>query len=163
MLLAFLAACGSGYRDPDVTIASKALFDPAQYAGTWYEIASFPVRFQRGCTKTTATYTLADGGDLIVRNTCMRDGALEQIDGRAKLTGPGRLQVSFDSVPFVKAPYWVLWTDETYETAVVGVPSGRAGWILARTPELRADKLAAARDVLDFNGYDLGELRMTEQ
>jgi apolipoprotein D and lipocalin family protein len=32
--------------------------DIERYVGTWYEIASFPQRFQRGCTGTTATYTI---------------------------------------------------------------------------------------------------------
>ncbi|MBK6406102.1 MAG: lipocalin family protein [Holophagales bacterium] len=30
----------------------------ARYAGIWYEIASFPPSFQRGCVATTATYTI---------------------------------------------------------------------------------------------------------
>ncbi len=158
-----LAACSASYRDTDVQIASKALFDPARYAGTWYEIARFPVPFQKGCTKTTATYTPVNSGGFQVVNSCRVDGVEKRIEGFAVPDGPGRLKVSFETVPFVKAPYWVLWTDESYETAVVGVPSGRAGWILSRTPKIRADKLAAAREVLDFNGYDLGQLEATQQ
>jgi len=48
-------------------------------------------------------------------------------------------------------------------TAVVGTPNGRAGWILNRTPEMRADRLEAARQVLAFNGYDLSRLQMVPQ
>jgi apolipoprotein D and lipocalin family protein len=36
----------------------------------------------------------------------------------------------------------------------VGVPSGRAGWILHRDPAMPAERLRVAREVLDFNGYD---------
>ena len=75
------------------------------------------------------------------------------------MVGPGRLKVRLPSVPFVAADYWVLWTDEDYRTAVVGAPNGRSGWILNRTPDIRADRLDAARDVLEFNGYDLGRLK----
>ena len=32
--------------------------DVSRYLGTWFEIASFPQRFQKGCTGTTATYVL---------------------------------------------------------------------------------------------------------
>jgi apolipoprotein D and lipocalin family protein len=163
--LLLLAACagGGGYRDTDVAIASKALFEPAKYAGTWYEIARFPVPYEKGCTKTTATYTPARDGSFDLVNSCVTDGVERRIEGSAKLVGPGRLEVSFDGLPFVKAPYWVLWTDEDYETAVVGVPSGSAGWILNRTPQIRADRLQAARDVLEFNGYDLSKLMMVPQ
>jgi apolipoprotein D and lipocalin family protein len=36
--------------------------DVAKYCGTWYEIASIPVRRQRGCSGTKAEYFLAPGG-----------------------------------------------------------------------------------------------------
>ena len=36
--------------------------DLNRYLGTWYEIAAFPQSFPKGCTGTTATYSLrADG------------------------------------------------------------------------------------------------------
>lgn len=158
-----LAACAPAYRDTSATIASAASFDPARYAGLWYEIASYPVAFQAGCTDTRARYTPAGPGVLAVRNTCLRDGAVDEIDGTARVVGPGRLEVRFGSVPFARAPYWVLWVAEDYRSAVVGVPSGRAGWILHRDPVMPADRLEAARRVLAFNGYDLSALRMTPQ
>ena len=163
LLLAALAGCGasSGYRDTDVQISSAAAFDPARYTGLWYEIARFPVPFQAGCTAATARYDLRSDGSLRVINTCREgapDGPERSVRGSARVVGPGRLEVEFDSVPFVRAPYWVLWTDDSYETAVVGLPSGRAGWILSRTPNIRPDRWAAALEVLDFNGYDTSRL-----
>ncbi|RVT85696.1 lipocalin [Rhodobacteraceae bacterium CCMM004] len=150
------------YRDTDVAMGSIALFDPARYQGTWYEIAAYPVPFQRGCTDTRANYTLRPDGSLGVVNTCLRDGRQVRIEGRAVPDGPGRLSVRFGAVPFLSAPYWVLWVDEGYRTAVVGVPSGRAGWILNRDPQIPADRLAAAREILAFNGYDLSRLVPTQ-
>lgn len=153
----------AGYRDTSVTIASAAAFDPQRYMGRWYEIASYPVPFQAGCTDTVTEYTALSPGVLGVVNTCRVNGETRRIEGRAVPSGPGRLTVSFVSVPFVEAPYWVLWVSDDYLTAVVGVPSGRAGWILHRDPVISPDRLAAAREVLDFNGYDLSRLRMTPQ
>ncbi len=154
-----LAGCAAfpAYRDTSVPIASMAVFDPSRYAGDWYEVARFPVPFQVGCTKTRATYGQPVDGTISVRNTCVKNGQLSTIAGNATLVGPGRLKVRLDGVPFA-ADYWVLWVDEGYRTAVVGVPSGRAGWILNRDPGIPADRLQAARDVLEFNGYDLNEL-----
>ncbi|MEM6408512.1 MAG: lipocalin family protein [Pseudomonadota bacterium] len=167
LALMMVAGCASvvppSYRDTSVTISSKAAFDAQAYAGLWYEIASFPTPFQEGCTRTTARYTPRLEGGYTVLNSCFVDGELDQIEGVAVPDGPGRLLVSFKGVPFVKAPYWVLWVDADYETAVVGTPSGRGGWILSRTPEIRADKLTAARRIFEFNGYDLSALRMTPQ
>lgn len=158
-----LAACaGGGYRDTGVPMTSMAVFDPARYAGIWYEVASFPAPFQAGCANTMAEYIPAGASLLTVRNTCLKDGNATVIEGTAWIDGPGRLKVRLDGVP-VAADYWVLWVDEAYRTAVVGVPSGRAGWILNRDPRIPPDRLKAARDVLEFSGYDLGELRMTPQ
>lgn len=156
-----LAACAplAGYRDTSVTIASAAAFDPARYAGTWYEVASYPVPFQEGCAGTQATYTPRADGTIGVRNLCFRNGAWQGIEGTARVVGPGRLRVRLDGVPF-RADYWVLWVAEDYGTAVVGTPDGRAGWVLNRTPDIRPDRLAAAREVLEFNGYDLAALRL---
>lgn len=39
-------------------------FDAKRYLGTWYEIARFDHRFERGLEKVTATYSLRDDGGL---------------------------------------------------------------------------------------------------
>lgn len=172
--LLLLAACAQGprgeatlfpvYRDTDRPIASKAVFDPARYAGTWHEIARYPVPFEAGCVGVTADYALRADGTLAVANTCRTPGGAvrSRIEGSAEVVGPGRLKLRLDGVPFVAADYWVLWVAEDYGTAVVGTPSGRAGWILNRTPRIAPDRLAAAREMLDFNGYDLSRLEMVD-
>ena len=161
-LAMFLSVCSPIHRDTGVEMRSIAVFDPVKYAGLWYEIARFETPFQAGCFNTQAEYRVVGEGQLSVRNSCFRNGSLSVIGGRAELSGPGRLRVKLDGVPF-SAPYWVLWVDDAYQTAVVGVPSGRAGWILNRTPNIPADRLKAAEDVLAFNGYDISALRMTVQ
>lgn len=175
--LLLLAACGTPlpdedvgglftvYRDTTVPIASKAVFDPARYLGTWYEVARFPVPFETGCVKVTAIYGRNADGSVSVRNICRNpDGSVKsEITGTAEIVGPGRLKVSFPSVPFGASDYWVLWVDEGYRTAVVGTPNGRSGWILNRDPQIPKDRLNAAREVLDFNGYDISRLMEVPQ
>lgn len=170
LLLAGCATQDSGglfsvYRDTDVPIASKAVFEPERYLGTWYEVARYPVPFEAGCVGVTATYGLRDDGLLSVLNICRNPDGSERsrIEGTAEIVGPGRLKVRFPSVPFVAADYWVLWTDADYRTAVVGAPNGRSGWILNRDPVIPEDRLAAARDILQFNGYDLSRLMEVPQ
>lgn len=55
---------------------------------------------------------------------------------------------------------WVLWVDEGFRTAVIGNPAGDFGWILDRAPKGGADRIKAAQEILDFNGYDISQLRM---
>jgi apolipoprotein D and lipocalin family protein len=62
--------------------------DLQRYLGTWYEIAAFPQRFQRGCTATTATYALRADGDIDVVNRCRKDspeGPEKVARGRARV------------------------------------------------------------------------------
>ncbi|WP_223421576.1 lipocalin family protein [Tateyamaria pelophila] len=158
----FVAACTGGiYRDTSMPIAPQMDFNAERYLGRWYEIARYPVPFQKGCTATTADYGPIDATHITVINTCRQDspdGPRRSIEGTAEVVGPGALKVRFGSVPFVAADYWVLWVDEAYQIAVVGVPSGRAGWILARTPSISAADRARAEAELVANGYDPARL-----
>jgi apolipoprotein D and lipocalin family protein len=159
-VVVLLAACTS-YRDAAVPISVQEDLDVPRYLGLWYEIARYPVFFQSGCTATTAEYGPIDADTISVLNTCQEgspDGPVEQIAGQADVVAPGRLKVRFDSVPFARGDYWVLWVDDTYETAVVGTPSGNAGWILARTPQISEDRRAAAEAVFRSNGFDPRDL-----
>lgn len=163
LLFGFLCACSAilpSWRDTSVPMRTVAAFEVGRYAGTWYEVARYPAPFQSGCLRSSATYSLLGGGEIGVRNACRTENGWRVINGTARVVGPGRLSVRLDGVP-VAADYRVLWVDEGYRTAVVGTPSGRSGWILNRSPEIPADRLAAAREVLAFNGYDLAGLMTT--
>jgi apolipoprotein D and lipocalin family protein len=58
--------------------------------------------------------------------------------------------------------FWVLWVDEGFRTAVLGNPDGTFGWIVDRSTRGGADRIRAAREILDFNGYNVSQLRMIE-
>lgn len=64
---AFLVvACSSPTPPKGVTVVNN--FDAKRYLGTWYEIARFDHRFERGLDKVTATYSLRDDGGINVIN-----------------------------------------------------------------------------------------------
>jgi apolipoprotein D and lipocalin family protein len=68
------------------SLQTVAQVDLQKYAGKWYEIASIPQSFQRGCHCTTAEYTLSEKGYVIVENRCNRGsvhGKLSYIKGKA--------------------------------------------------------------------------------
>lgn len=139
----------------------------SRYLGTWYEIANFPQSFQRGCTGTTATYTLRDDGELNVLNRC-RKGSLEGEEssamGRARVVdrvSQAKLEVSFFR-PFW-GDYWIIQLAEDYSYAVVGHPGRDYLWILARTPTLADVTYQSIVLRLKAQGYDLSRLMRTEQ
>jgi apolipoprotein D and lipocalin family protein len=163
-VLTAAAGCAPVWRDTALPMTPVATLDLQRYAGRWYEVARFPVIFQQGCTATTAEYALRPDGRLSVVNSCRRDspdGPPQRIAGSAEVVGPGQLSVRLGRVPFA-GPYWVLWVAPDYGTAVVGVPSGRAGWVLHRSPAIPPARLAEALAVLRANGYDTDRLVLTE-
>jgi apolipoprotein D and lipocalin family protein len=140
-------------------------FEAAQLKGRWYEVASFPTRFQAGCYATVAEYTARDDGLIGVRNTCRvegQPGVIRQIEGTATVVGPGQLQVRLDGVPF-PAKYWVLGKSRDGRTLIVGTPTRQGGWVLRRDPGVTPEQLYEARGVFERNGYDVAALQRTRQ
>ena len=157
----------SAFRDTSVPMRVQADVDLARYQGLWFEIARYPNRFERDCVAVTAEYALLSDGQIEVRNSCRKhsfDGRLTVAEGRARVEGPGRLSVNFVRLlPFIRGDYYILDVTPDYSVAVVGEPSGRFGWILARSPRLTPAELTRAQAVLERNGYDLRELYYTPQ
>jgi apolipoprotein D and lipocalin family protein len=143
--------------------------DLERYLGTWYEVASFPAWFQRGCTATTATYTPHPKRDDLIRveNRCRDeslDGDLRLAVGRAKVVDPetnAKLKVSFFG-PFW-GDYWILGLDPEYQWALVGSPDRDYLWVLSRDPRLDEATYASIVDLAKEQGYDVGRLVRTEQ
>ena len=138
-----------------------------KYAGTWYEIASFPQRFQRGCHCTTAKYTLSDKGYVIVENSCRRDsvnGKASYIRGKAfvvKNSGNARLKVQF-FWPF-RGKYWIIDLAGDYSYAVVSHPNRKYLWILSRTAKMEEATYREILARLRQKGFDLAKLQKTVQ
>lgn len=146
-------------------VASVPSVDLPRYSGKWFEIASFPMFFQRKCiADTTAEYTPAPEGTITVRNRCRTESGFDEAVGKATVvegTGNSQLKVSF-FWPF-KADYWVLGLDPEYRWAVVGNPNRKYLWVLSRTPQIPPALLAAALASASGQGFDLTQLRYTAQ
>jgi len=161
----FTAALLAGARAEAPPVQSVEQIDLTRYVGKWYEIAAFPMYFQRNCiADTTAEYALRPDGELTVDNRCRTESGVDQATGRAWAVdgaGAGQLKVSF-FWPF-RADYWVIGLDPDYRWAVVGNPNRKYLWILSRTPQLPAADLERARQAARAQGYDLGQLKTTRQ
>jgi lipocalin len=53
--LVLAAALAGAHPQPPLVVVSDVELE--RYLGRWYEIASIPQRFQRGCVASRATYT----------------------------------------------------------------------------------------------------------
>ncbi len=135
-----------------------------KYAGKWYEIASYPMSFQKDCYCVTADYTLTDKGYVNVYNSCRKgsvNGKMKSITGKAfpvKGSNNVKLKVQF-FWPF-KTDYWVIDKAEDYSWAVVSGPSRKYLWILSRTPDMPKETWEYIAVRLVKNGFDLAKLKM---
>ena len=141
--------------------------DLQKYAGKWFEIASFPQRFQKGCNCTTAEYTLTSKNYLIVENRCKKDslnGKSLYIKGKVfseKNTGNAKLKVQF-LWPF-KGKYWIIDLAADYSYAVVGHPNRNYLWILSRTASMDNVVYQEIVSRIEANGYDVSKILKTKQ
>lgn len=166
----FLAACMSqpDYRNMDNDPPTVASVDLDRYVGKWHEIARYPNQFERGCVSATAEYAKLDDGHISVINRCTKaDGEPDVAEGKARIvegSNGAKLKVKFAPswVPFAEGDYWVLHLEPDYSAVLVGAPSGKYLWILARDPSppkatidrilKKAEELGFATEPLVYTG-----------
>lgn len=164
MLFSLLLA-GCATREPMPVVPSV---DLGRYAGRWYEIARYPNWFQRSCSSdTTANYSLREDGRIGVENRCLRaDGSAIEARGVATVvpgSGNAKLRVRFGWSP-VAGDYWILGLDErNYSWALVGHPSRKFLWILARTRQLPTETYGEIVALAERLGFDASRIETTRQ
>lgn len=169
LLLAAVSAPAAVLADTKAAgpLRTVAHVDLARYTGTWYEIASFPQRFQKGCTASAATYSIRPDGQIEVVNRCNRDsltGRETVARGRARVVdrqSNAKLKVTF-FWPFW-GDYWIVDLGADYEYAVVGHPGRKYLWILSRTRTMDPAVYTGITERLSAQGYDVSRLQLTLQ
>ena len=163
ILYAFSGCNAQNNNNMDYSTINK--LDLQRYLGTWYEIARFDHRFERGLQGVTATYSLRDDGKIKVVNKGYKnslDGELDVATGKAKLTDdPGKLKVSFFWIFY--GDYYILELEENYQWALIGSSSDKYLWILSRTPKLEEPVKNRILELAQKRGYDTSKLIWVEQ
>ena len=160
-LAASMASVAHAAPPPMQTVESV---DLKRYAGMWYEIANFPMVFQRNCVgDTTAEYTLHPDGSVGVNNRCRnKDGEVDSASGTATVV-EGSNNAKLEVTPPLQGRLLDHRPDPEYRWAVVGTPDRKYLWILSRSPQLPQEELDRALAAAKAQGYQLDELRYTPQ
>ena len=132
-----VAAPVTYFRDLTAPIGSTTRGGPYDMAGNWRVQAAYP----------GGVFDAGDGVSL----DFAADGSGVMNGLPLRVTRPNRWQAG-------GLEYWVLWVDADFRTAVIGTPSGAFGWIMDRPGADAPDRTRAAREVLEFSGYDLSRL-----
>lgn len=133
-------------RDQDAPVGSQVDVTSDQLAGLWYLRAgtgSWPASPQIRIAATANGLLITEGG----RNLIFQS------------SGPGRFALDTDgSSSNARAELWIYWADFDRRTLAIGDPDGRYVAILDHAPTGGTDRLAAARDILDWYGYNTDRL-----
>jgi len=138
-----------------------------KYLGTWYEIARFDHRFERGLVGVKANYAMRNDGLIKVTNSGFKDsltGTYKESVGKAKIPNPkenSKLKVSFFWIFY--GDYFILELEENYQWAVIGSSSENYLWILSRTPQLEPATQNHILELIKKRGYNIDKLIFVEQ
>jgi apolipoprotein D and lipocalin family protein len=139
-----------------------------RYAGTWYEVARLPNRFEQKCARgVSATYALRDDGRIAVTNRCLdAAGGVREAAGIARRVADqpaSVLEVRFAPaflswIPAVWGDYRVIELAAGYEHAVVGTEDRKYLWVLSRTPAMEPELLHALLERARAQGFAVDDV-----
>jgi apolipoprotein D and lipocalin family protein len=153
---ALLAGCASTGSKPPLKTVRQV--DLPRYMGDWYVIANVPYFAERNNYESIESYALRPDGK-IANGFRFRKGSFDapqqRYDFVGRVTNPetnAEWRIHF--APFISAGYLIIELDPTYQWVVVGHPSRRYGWIMARKPTLPDATYTAILKRVAAQGYD---------
>jgi apolipoprotein D and lipocalin family protein len=164
LCLAFVGATAAvqAQTAPELTTVPKV--DLQNYLGKWYEIARLPRFFQRHCASDTiAVYQARPDGAIDILNTCRtKDGDIKKARGLAEpVPGSHNAKLQVTILPPFTGDYWIIGLAPDYSWSLVGSPSRKSLWILARTPTLASQELERAKTIAREKGFAIQDLTYT--
>ncbi|MBM1761929.1 lipocalin [Sulfitobacter geojensis] len=132
-----------GLRNPTVAFGGTSRFSAERFAGAWETVACLGscVKSERYVQATEGVY-LRRTGDVETPFLISAPGVLREMGGDDRLV--------------------VMWVDEGFRTAAIGDADGRWAAILNRNRKPARDRIKAATEILDFNGWDVSKLRVVK-
>lgn len=142
--------------------------DLPRYMGDWYVIANIPYFAEKNCFDSIESYALRADGNIDNWFTCRKksfDAPLErQANALAKVTDKRSNAVwSVRFFKIISVKYLILDLDPEYQWVVVGHPSRRYGWIMARSKTLSEPAYQELLRRLTDQGYDADKFEKVPQ
>jgi apolipoprotein D and lipocalin family protein len=163
IMMSVFSIVGMTSCESTTTLQTVAYVDLEKYAGTWYEIASYPQYFERGCSNVTATYSMKDNY-VEVFNECLKAGKSTNIKGKAFVVeGSGNAKLKVQFFWPLKANYWIIDLADDYSWAVVSDPNRKTLWILSRTPNMDSKLYESIVDSLVNVGFEKDKIVKMKQ
>jgi lipocalin len=152
---------------PQKTPSVVPTVDLNRYMGMWYEIARLPNYFERKLKCTSANYTLRDNGRITVLNKGyylidpQKSTSARGVAWIPDKNSPAKLKVQF-FWPF-SGDYWIMELDKEYRYVLVGDPSHKYLWILAREKKMDEQIYNMLLSKAVEKGFDVKSIIRVEQ
>src|ERR1700761_2940574 len=135
--IALLAGC-TAVKEPLRTVSHV---DLPRYMGDWYVIANIPYFAEKDCFDSIESYALRPDGDIDNWFTCRKksfDAPTQRlVNARAHVVDrPPNATWRVRFFKLISVKYLILDLDPDYQWVMVGHPSRRYGWIMARSKTL---------------------------
>jgi apolipoprotein D and lipocalin family protein len=143
--------------------------DLNKFSGKWFEIASYPAVFQKGCRCTTAEYELMPDKKYVgVTNRCIRfkHGGSKIVAAKAKAFPVKGYNNAWLKVQFFwpfRGDYLIIGLADNYDWAIVGHPKRKYLWILSRESYMPSQTYDEIIEIIRKKGYDPNRLVKTPQ
>ena len=171
-LAVFIAGLATALSAQSKPLRVVETVDFQKYAGTWYEIARLPNRFEKKCVgDITATYTVRTDGRIDVKNRCREAdgnftdavGIARRVDGQPPSVLEVRFAPAFLSwLPMVWGDYQIIELAADYSHVIVGSPSREYLWILSRSASMDKALYDSLLEKARAQGFDTSTMVRVE-
>lgn len=156
--LLFIVSC-STTKDPGQSTVDHV--DLQRFTGNWFEIARYETPIQADCGSAKITFKLIDK-KVHINHACheKEGGKTVHAHGEAEVVDKktnAKLKASY--VPVFQhwgmfgGSIWIIGLDADYKYAVLGHPTHKHFWIIAREPEITPEKYEELVKLAESKGY----------
>jgi len=166
LLLLNASSCQQSSTNNCLPVTTDQSANLDQFLGLWYEIGNMKQFFNRGCSCTTAEYSLSDTpGRITVNNSCERllFGDIEGFAYAPDINDFSKLKVSFPSFPGGEGDYWILYFDGVNGQMLVGNPDKDNLYILSKTSTISDNDYDGLLAIAEDMCFDISKFSKTDQ
>jgi apolipoprotein D and lipocalin family protein len=141
--------------------------DLQRFMGDWYVIANIPNFVEKNAVNSVENYRLEDDGTIAVTFTYHKEDTskprktMKSRGFVAPETGNAQWKIQFFWP--IKFPYYVIDLDQDYKFTVIGLPSRKYLWIMARDPYLDKDIYEGIIQRVREQGFDISKIQRVPQ
>ena len=159
----FCLGCSINQNFNEKHMKTVAYVDLEKFMGDWYVIANIPTFLEKGATNSIESYSLNEKGEIETTFSFYQDspqGKLKTYRPKAfifnkKTNAEWRMQFLW---PF-KLPFLIVDLADDYRYTVIGYPSKKYVWIMAREPKISNDDYSNIINKLKELGYNTDKIK----